>query len=89
MVMGTVKFGEDSMVEVCGQGIILFAATGSHHCELKNVYRISRLESNIVNIGQFDEIGYSTHVEHDGARSAKEPPCQGKVSPKHMYTIHL
>jgi hypothetical protein len=61
-VSGNVRFGEGSVVDICGRGTMLFAFDGERHHELANVYWIPKLKSSI---GQLDELGFPTHVEHD------------------------
>lgn len=63
-VSGKVRFGDGSLVDICGRGTVLFVFNGERHHELANVYWIPKLKSNIVSIGQLDELGFPTHVEH-------------------------
>ena len=46
-VVGTVKFGDNSGVDIQGRGTVVF--------QCKNVYYIPKFWSNIVSIGQLDE----------------------------------
>jgi hypothetical protein len=62
-VTGTVKFGDGSVVEIQGRGSVLFICKNSEHRVLTDVYFIPRLRSNIVSIGQLDEIGVRTMVD--------------------------
>jgi hypothetical protein len=62
-VSGKVRFGDGSVVDIHGCSTILFAVDDERHRQLDGVYWIPRLKSNIVSIGQLDEIGYPTHVE--------------------------
>jgi hypothetical protein len=61
---GRVRFGDGSLVESEGHGMVLFAVNGGHHRALMQVYWIPCIKSNIVSIGQLDEIVYSTQVEY-------------------------
>ncbi|CAN6310868.1 unnamed protein product [Urochloa humidicola] len=54
---GTVKFGDNSVVEVRGRGTVLFHCQTGEHRALTEVYYIPKLRSNIVSIGQLDERG--------------------------------
>lgn len=56
-VSSTVKFGDDYVVEICGHGTVLFQCKTKEPKLLTNVYYIPRLRSNIVSLGQLDEIG--------------------------------
>jgi hypothetical protein len=70
-VSGTVKFGDGSLVAIQGRGTVLFAVDGDEHRALTKVYWIPRLKSNIVSIGQLDEIGCPTLVE-DGYMTVRD-----------------
>ncbi|KAF8783882.1 hypothetical protein HU200_000329 [Digitaria exilis] len=62
-IVGTVKFGGNSVVDICGRGTILFQCkTGEHHA-LIDVYFIPKLLSNIVSIGQLDECRCQVLIE--------------------------
>jgi hypothetical protein len=63
-VSGKVHFGDGSVVDICGRGTVLFAIDGERHHELSSIYWIPKLKSSIVSIGQLDELGFPTHVEH-------------------------
>ncbi|WVZ73817.1 hypothetical protein U9M48_022082 [Paspalum notatum var. saurae] len=54
-ITGTVKFGDNSLVDIAGQGTILFSCSNGSHRALTGVYYIPRLRSNIVSLGQLDE----------------------------------
>ena len=56
-IRGMVKFGDGSVVEIEGQGTILFVGKGGKHHKLTGVYFISRLKANIVRLGQLDKTG--------------------------------
>uniref|UniRef100_A0ACD5WTY3 Uncharacterized protein n=1 Tax=Avena sativa TaxID=4498 RepID=A0ACD5WTY3_AVESA len=70
-ISGTVKFGDGSLVDIHGRGTVLFAAAGGQHRALTEVYWIPRLRSNVVSVGQLDEIGCPTHVE-DGRMTVRD-----------------
>jgi hypothetical protein len=63
-VRGSVKLGDDTSVEIEGRGTILFTCRNGKHLALEQVYFIPRLRSNIVSLGQLDEIGYDMHIQH-------------------------
>ena len=63
-VHGTVKLGYGSTVHIEGKGTIVFQCRNGEHLVLSEVYFIPRLCSNIVSIGQLDEIAYETTIHH-------------------------
>jgi hypothetical protein len=56
-VIGTVKFGDGSRVEIRGRGSIIFKCQNDEHRALTDVYYIPKLRSNIISLGQLDERG--------------------------------
>jgi hypothetical protein len=58
-VRGTVKFGDGSLVEIHGRGVVLFSCRSGEHCAFTNVYFIPKLRTNIISLGQLDEAGWS------------------------------
>ena len=91
-VSGKVRFGDGSIVKIRGRGTVMFAIDNDRHRELLGVYRIPKLKSNIISIGQLDEIGFPTHVEHgymsvrdrDKVLIAKVPRTKNR-----LYVVHL
>jgi hypothetical protein len=63
-VHGFVKLGDDTTVEIEVHGTILFVCKNGEHLTLPEVYYIPKLCSNIVSLGQLDEIGFDTHIRH-------------------------
>lgn len=63
-VKGTVRFGDGSLVDIQGRGKVVFQCQTGEHRVLTSVYYIPCLRSNIVSIGQLDEVGVKTAVEH-------------------------
>jgi hypothetical protein len=63
-VRGSVKLGDDTSVEIEGRSTILFTCRNGEHLALEQVYFIPRLRSNIVSLGQLDEVGFDTHIQH-------------------------
>jgi hypothetical protein len=59
-VQGTVKFGDGSVVNICGKGTIILSGRHGEHKVLTGVYWISRLKNSIISVGQMDEGG--SHV---------------------------
>lgn len=62
-VKGTVKFGDDSVVEICSKGAVMYQCKNQEHRVLTEVYYIPRLRSNIISLGQLDESGYKIVIE--------------------------
>lgn len=62
-VKGTVKFGDGSLVDIHGRGSVLIECKNAEHRVLTEVYYIPRLRSNIISLGQLDEIGVKTVIE--------------------------
>ena len=54
-VVGTVKFGDNSGVDIRCCGTVVFQCKAGEHKALMDVYYIPKLRSNILNIGQLDE----------------------------------
>lgn len=63
-VTGTVKFGDRSVVDIRGRGSVLFTDHAGGHRVLSGVYFIPRLKSNIISIGQLDQTGCRSEIEH-------------------------
>jgi hypothetical protein len=74
-VVGTVRFGDGSVVAIEGRGTVLFALKNGEHQILANTYYIPRLTTNIVSIGQLDEAGFQVLVEHSVLRIRDEERC--------------
>jgi hypothetical protein len=65
-VIGMVRFGDGSVVEIEGRGSIIFVLKNGEHRTLAGVYYIPRLVANIVSLGQMEEAEY--HIDlYDGA----------------------
>jgi len=62
-VVGTVKFGDNSGVDIQGRGTVVFQCKTGEHKALTDVYYIPKLRSNIVSIGQLDERGCQVMID--------------------------
>jgi hypothetical protein len=62
-VQGTVKFGDGSIVNICGKGTIIFSGCHGEHKVLTGVYWIPRLKNSIISIGKMDEGGARVLIE--------------------------
>jgi hypothetical protein len=58
VVMAFVCFGDDSVAQIEGHGTVLFVCKNDESRSFDRVYFISPLTTNIVSVGQLDEIGY-------------------------------
>lgn len=62
-VGGSIKFGNSSLVEICGIGSIMFEAKTSEHRVLHGVYYIPALCNSIINLDQLDKGGSLMEVD--------------------------
>ena len=62
-VVGSVRFGDGSVVDIRGCGTILFAGKNGEHKALSGVYFIPRLKNNIISVGQLEEGGSKMLIE--------------------------
>jgi hypothetical protein len=60
-VQGTVKFGDGSIINICGKGTIIFSGCHDEHKVLTGVYWISRLKNSIISV--MDEGGACVLIE--------------------------
>ncbi|XP_020193459.1 uncharacterized protein [Aegilops tauschii subsp. strangulata] len=63
-VRGSVRLGDGNDVQIEGRGTILFECRNGEHLTLSEVYFIPRLRSNIISLGQMDELGCETNIRH-------------------------
>jgi hypothetical protein len=50
-ITGSVRFGDNSIVDICGRGTVVIAVRGDEHRALTDVYFIPRLRTSIVSLG--------------------------------------
>ncbi|XP_078428799.1 uncharacterized protein LOC144700769 [Wolffia australiana] len=74
-VLGSVRFGDDSVAQIEGRGTIMFQCKNGEHGSFRGVYFIPRLTMNIISVGQLDEAGYRVDIEK-GAMKIHEPGGQ-------------
>ena len=91
-VVGTVRFGDDSVARIEGKGAIVFLCKNCEHRSFAGAYYIPRLTTNIVSIGQLDEARYNINIK-DGAMKVHEPGGQllAKVmrGKNRLYLLHI
>jgi hypothetical protein len=71
-VRGTVRFGDDSMTEIEGRGVVEYLCKNGERRSFAGVYFIPRLTANIVSVGKLDEAGYEVHIR-TGKMDIREP----------------
>ncbi|WCJ34769.1 hypothetical protein M5689_016057 [Euphorbia peplus] len=64
-ITGQVKFGDGSLVHIKGKGLISMVCKNGEERELKEVYYIPTLRSNIISLGQLSEEGNKVVLDGD------------------------
>jgi hypothetical protein len=89
-VLGTVRFSDDSVARIEGRGTVVFVCKNGESRSFDRVYFISRLTTNIVSIGQLDEIGYKIDID---MMKIREPGgvllVKVKREVNRLYFLHL
>jgi hypothetical protein len=62
-VLSTVCFGDDSVAQINSREVVMFVCTNGESRSLKGVYFIPRLATNIMSIGQLDEVSYKIDID--------------------------
>jgi hypothetical protein len=89
---GTVRFGDESKVEIAGVGSIIFEAKSGEHRVLHGVYYIPALRNSIMSLGQLDEGGSKVEIEHGVLRiwdQRKRLLVKVRRSPNHLYVLYI
>jgi hypothetical protein len=71
-VLGTVHFSDDSVAWIEGHETVVFMCKNSESRSFDRVYFIPHLTTNIVSVGQLDEIGYKIDID-TGRMKIQEP----------------
>jgi hypothetical protein len=91
-VLGTVRFSDDSVARIEGRGTVVFVCKNGESRSFDGVYFIPRLTTNIVSVGQLDEIGYKIDI-HTGVMKIWEPGgvllTKVKREKNRLYILHL
>jgi hypothetical protein len=91
-VLVTVHFGDDSVARIEGHKTVVFMCKNGESRSFNGVYFIPRLTTNIMSIGQLDEIGYKIDIDTDMMR-IREPGgvllAKVKREVNHLYLLHL
>jgi hypothetical protein len=61
-VLGTVHFGDDSVARIEGRRTVMFMSKNGESQSFDEVYFIPRLTTNIVSVGQLNEIDYKIDI---------------------------
>jgi hypothetical protein len=92
MVLGTVRFGDDSVVRIEGRETVMFVCKNGESRSFDGVYFIPCLTTNIVSVGQLDEIGYKIDID-TGVMKIREPGgvllVKVKREENRLYLLHL
>ena len=84
------RFGDGSVVKIEGRSTVLFACKNGEHRTLANTYFIPRLTTNIISVGQLDEVGFQVLVEEGVMRIRdEERRLLAKIhrSPSRLYML--
>jgi hypothetical protein len=71
-VLGTVHFGDDSVARIEGHKTVVFMCKNGESRSFNGVYFIPCLTTNIMSVGQLDEIGYKIDID-TGMMKIREP----------------
>jgi hypothetical protein len=90
--LGTVCFGDDSALRIEGRGTVVFMCKNGESRSFDGVYFIPHLTTNIVSVGQLDEIGYKIDID-TGMMKIWEPDdvllAKVKREENRLYLLHL
>jgi hypothetical protein len=91
-MLGTMCFGDDSMARIEGRGTIMFVCKNDESRFFDGVYFIPCLMTNIMSVGQLDEIGYKIDID-TGVMKIREPSgvllVKVKREENRLYLLHL
>jgi hypothetical protein len=90
-VLSTVCFGDDSVARIKGYGTVMFVCKNGESRSFDGLYFIPRLTTNIVSVGQLDEIGYKIDID-TGMMKIREPGgvllAKVKREVNRLYLLH-
>jgi hypothetical protein len=91
-MLGTMRFGDDSVAWIEGRGTDVFVCKNGESRSFDGVYFIPRLTTNIVSVGQLDEIGYKINI-NTGVMKIRESGgvllAKVKWEENRLYLLHL
>lgn len=91
-VTGTIRFGDGSVIEIEGHGVVSFALKTGEHRELEDVYFIPNLKANIISLGQLVEAGCRIVLDADQLTIHDEQQhllARVKQTPTRLYFLSL
>jgi hypothetical protein len=91
-VHGIVHFGDGSVTNIEGRGMILIKCKTGGHKALTGVYYIPHLKANIVSLGQMEEAGYKIVLESGFLKlwnRAGTLAAKVKRDASRLYVLHL
>jgi hypothetical protein len=59
----TIRFRDGSIVEIEGISTVMFIYNTGEHRSLSSIYLIWKLATNIITLGQLDELGYEIQIK--------------------------
>jgi hypothetical protein len=90
-VLGTMRFNDDSVARIEGRGTVVFVCKNDESRSFDEVYFIPHLTTNIVSIGQLNEIGYKIDID-TGVMKIQEPGgvllVKVKREENRLYLLH-
>jgi hypothetical protein len=91
-IVGSVQSSNNSIVDICGHGMVVIVVRGDEHHALTDVYFIPRLKTSIISLGQLDENGRPSSIR-GGFMSVWDLSNRLLVkvprSPNRLYKINL
>ncbi|KAK9063254.1 hypothetical protein SSX86_017124 [Deinandra increscens subsp. villosa] len=91
-VVGNVKFGDGSSVDIKGRGSIILQGKGNEQRVVSNVYYIPNLKNNILSLGQATENGCEVKMKQDKLWLNDRDGnliLRVKRSPNRLYKVNL
>jgi hypothetical protein len=92
VVLGTMRFGDDSVAQIEGRGTVVFVCKNGKYRSFDGVYFIRHLMTNIMSVDQLDEIGYKIDI-NTGMMKIREPGgvllVKVKWEANRLYLLHL
>lgn len=88
----TVKFGDNSTVNVMGKGKVTIQAKEDSVHTISNVFFVPELRANLLSIGQLQEKGYEFVIKDGVCRiqdSKKGLIAQASMTTNRMFPLHL
>jgi hypothetical protein len=91
-VINTMGFSDDLVAQIEGRGTVVFVCKSGESRSFDGVYFIPRLMTNIMSVGQLDEIGYKIDIA-TGMMKIWEPGgvllAKVKREVNRLYLVHL